>query len=155
MGDISHALRITLFIGVPLLIFWNLIVIAIIVSQKIYLKRTKKFCESADTVQTTGVVKELITRSYGESDSPNYYASYLFYSENGEPFTGEYSIEHKTDYQEGASVTVFFDKNDPAKNTGSSDIEYTENLIRAYHKIIIYGSLFISGILLPVFLSQL
>ncbi len=154
MSDIS-AVHTALFSGVPLLILWNIIALVIITSQKIYLKRAKKFCESENTIQTTGIVNNLITRTFGDSDSPNYYASYIFYTINNEPFTGEYGLEHQTDYQKGLSVTVYYDKNNPVKNICINEMNYKEKLIHVFYKMILFGTLAISGITFVVFLSRI
>ena len=154
MNNLSQALHTSLLTGIPLLILWSAITLLIIISQKTYIKRAKKFCISENAIRTTGIVNNLNTRYHGDSNSPNYYAAYVFYTSNGEQIIDEYGLKRLTDYKEGLPVTIYYDKNNPVKNVCVNDLEYMEKLVHVYYKIIVYGALFILGIVAVVFLIQ-
>lgn len=152
MSTVSQALQTTLGCCVPLIVLWNIIVLAMILAERRIIKRMKKFCESA--VQTTGTVNGLIKKN-DMSDSPDYYSSYIFYTKNGEPFTGKYDLSNPAEYKEGLSVTVYYDQNNPSENVSGNQLSYEEKRIYMFLKLIFFGTLFWLGILFLVFISQL
>lgn len=154
MSTVSQAIRTCLFAGVPLLILWNILALVMIIAQRLSLKRMRKFCENENVLKTNGTVNQLVKVDAVDT-SPSYYSSYLFYTASGEAFTGRYGIEKTEDYKEGLSVTVFYDKNTPDQNICINELAHTEKLISAYYRLIPYGTLFILGILLLIFFSQL
>lgn len=149
---VSHALKISLVTVIPLFVLWNIIILLILFFAKLNRKRMQRFCESA--IRTTATVNKLVKIDSSE-DPPSYYSSYIFYAENGEPFTGSFGIENEADHQEGLSVTVFYDKNDPSNNVSEEQLAAAEKLIRKYPKMIFSGDLFFGVLVLLVFISQL
>ncbi|MGN1147158.1 MAG: DUF3592 domain-containing protein [Lachnospiraceae bacterium] len=139
---------------VLLSILWNIIVLGLLLVRKVSLKRMRKFCESA--LQTTGTVNKLIKEDNAVNDSPAYSASYIFYTANGVPFTGSYDLpDGPTEYKEGLSVTVYYDRNNPSENVCENQFTYEDRLYHILLKIGLCGTLFwLVGLPILVFLSR-
>lgn len=151
ISTVLHALKISLVTFAPLLALWNIIILLILVFAELNQKRMNRFCERA--IKTTAEVNKLIKIDSSE-DSPSYYSSYIFYAENGEPFTGSFVIDKATDYQEGLSVTVFYDRNDPTNNVCEEQLAAAEKMIRKLPRMIFYGDMFFGVLMLLVFICQ-
>ncbi|MGN0632911.1 MAG: DUF3592 domain-containing protein [Oscillospiraceae bacterium] len=148
---ISHALRFSFVTVVPLFVMWNVIILLILIFATIRLRRKEKFCERSK--RTTARVSKLI-KIDSSDDPPSFYSSYIFHDENGEAFTGSFSIESEEDHCEGQSVTVFYDSNNPMNHVCVKQLASDRRMIRKIPKMVFSGDLFFMVLILIVFISQ-
>lgn len=154
MSDTLQAAGSTmLYTFLILFVLWNATFFIIFICYKVSLNRVKKFCENA--VRTTGTVDKLVSQYTDDSYHLDYFSSYTFYNEYGMPFHGKYELKNRSEYIEGETVTVYYDRNDPYNNVCENSIAFRQQLARKFLLLIPYGNLFILAIAVLMVIKEM